>query len=139
MLIRKPVRELGISRDGRVVSCQQHAISDLVLTFNFNPGNYENKICIYLILIVFVSSCTENFEDFNTDKKNPADGAGEALFTNALKNLADQMNNPDVNRNILEIWAQYWNETTYTDEANYDIVEARSAGTEYSGYLTGMS
>lgn len=81
------------------------------------------KYVLYLVLIVFISSCTENFEDFNTDKKNPASVAGEALFSNALKNLADQMSTPNVNRNIMELWAQYWNETTYTDETNYDIVE----------------
>ena len=24
--------------------------------------------------------------------------------------------------NVFKLWAQYWTETTYTDEANYDIV-----------------
>ena len=79
------------------------------------------KYAIYLILIVFVASCTDNFEDFNTDKKNPATAPGEALFTNAMKELADQINKPDVNYNIWELWSQYWNETTYTDETNYDL------------------
>lgn len=78
---------------------------------------------VYLLLILMLSSCTKNFEDLNTDKRNPAKVVEEALFSNALKNLADQMSTPNVNRNIFEIWAQYWNETTYTDEANYDIVE----------------
>ncbi|MCK5691536.1 MAG: hypothetical protein KAI08_01775, partial [Bacteroidales bacterium] len=81
------------------------------------------KYLLYLVLIISISSCTDKFEDFNTDKKNPASVAGEALFSNAQKNLVDQMSTPNVNRNITEIWAQYWNETTYTDEANYDIVE----------------
>ena len=80
------------------------------------------KVVIYLLLIVFISSCTDKFEDFNTDQKNPASVPGEALFTNALKDLADQMITPNVNWNIWELWAQYWTETTYTDEANYDIV-----------------
>lgn len=79
------------------------------------------KYAIYLILLAIVSSCTDNFEDFNTDKKNPATAPGEALFTNAMKELADQLNKPDVNFNIWELWCQYWNETTYTDETNYDI------------------
>ncbi len=79
------------------------------------------KYAIYLILIAFVSSCTDSFEDFNTDKKNPATAPGEALFTNAMKELADQINRPDVNYNIWELWSQYWNETTYTDETNYDL------------------
>ncbi len=81
------------------------------------------KIILFLLLTIVISSCAENFEDFNTDKKNPASVAGEALFSNALKDMSDQMNTPNVNRNIFELWAQYWTETTYTDEANYDIVE----------------
>ena len=81
------------------------------------------KYAIYLILIIFVSSCTDNFEDFNTDKKNPASVPGEALFSNALKELADQMNKPDVNYNIWNLWAQYWNEATYVNETNYDIID----------------
>ncbi|MCK4750345.1 MAG: SusD/RagB family nutrient-binding outer membrane lipoprotein, partial [Bacteroidales bacterium] len=81
------------------------------------------KNIVYLLLILLISSCTKNFEDFNTDKKNPAAVAGEALYSNALKNMADQMSTPNVNRNIFELWGQYWNETTYTDETNYDIVE----------------
>ncbi|RLE00393.1 MAG: SusD/RagB family nutrient-binding outer membrane lipoprotein, partial [Bacteroidetes bacterium] len=70
------------------------------------------KYLLYLVLIISISSCTDKFEDFNTDKKNPASVAGEALFSNAQKNLVDQMSTPNVNRNITEIWAQYWNETT---------------------------
>lgn len=80
------------------------------------------KVAIYLLLIVFISSCTDKFEEFNTDQKHPASVPGEALFSNALKDLADQMITPNVNWNIWELWAQYWTETTYTDEANYDIV-----------------
>ena len=89
------------------------------------------KNIVYLLLIVLIASCTDNFEDLNTDKKNPASVSGEALFSNAVKNLADQMSTPDVNRNIFELWAQYWNETTYTDETNYDIVERGQAELVY--------
>jgi len=92
------------------------------------------KYILYLVLIISISSCTDKFEDFNTDKKNPASVAGEALFSNAQKNLVDQMSTPNVNRNITELWAQYWNETTYTDEANYDIVE-RGQSQEIFRYL----
>ena len=53
------------------------------------------KYVLYLVLIVFVSACTDNFEDFNTDKKNPKEVAGEALFSNAQKILADQINTPN--------------------------------------------
>ncbi len=80
---------------------------------------------IILVLFTFsviLSSCTKNFEDFNTDKKNPPKVAGEFLFTNAQKELVDQISSTNVNLNVWKLFAQYWTETTYTDEANYDII-----------------
>ena len=80
------------------------------------------KFLIYLVLIIFIASCTKNFEDFNTDTKNPSDVPGETLFSNAQKALADQRASTNVNINVFKLWSQYWTETTYTDEANFDIV-----------------
>ncbi|MBN2174966.1 MAG: SusD/RagB family nutrient-binding outer membrane lipoprotein [Bacteroidales bacterium] len=80
---------------------------------------------IYLVFIILVGimvSCTDNFEDFNTDKKNPTDVPGNFLFANAQKALADQVASTNVNLNIFKLIAQYWTETTYTDESNYDII-----------------
>ena len=83
------------------------------------------KKVLYLIIIVFISAftgCTDKFEDFNTDKKSPAIVAGEPLFSNAQKELADYTNNTNVNINIFKLMSQYWTETTYIDEANYDLI-----------------
>ncbi len=77
---------------------------------------------LFIVLAVFASSCTDDFEDWNTDDKNPAEVAGNALFTNAEKALSDQLSTPNVNLNNWSLWSQYWTETTYTDEANFDIV-----------------
>jgi len=80
---------------------------------------------IYLVLIVLIGisvSCTKNYEDFNTDKKHPVEVPGDFIFANAQKALADQMASTNVNLNIWKLVAQYWTETTYTDESNYDIV-----------------
>lgn len=82
------------------------------------------KKVLYLIIIVFIATvtgCTDKFEDFNTDKKHPAVVPGESLFSNAQKELADYMNNTSVNINIFKLMSQYWTETTYIDEANYDL------------------
>jgi len=40
----------------------------------------------------------------------------------AQKALADQIASANVNLDVWKLFAQYWTETTYTDEANYDIV-----------------
>jgi hypothetical protein len=80
---------------------------------------------IYLILMVLIGmsiSCTKNFEDFNTDKKHATTVPGGYLFANAQKTISDQTGTTNVNLNIFKIIAQYLTETTYQDEANYDIV-----------------
>lgn len=78
---------------------------------------------IYLILLVLVvASCTKNFEEMNIDTKSPSEVPGATLFTAAQKSLADQMASINVNMNVYKLFAQYITETTYTDEANYDVV-----------------
>lgn len=80
---------------------------------------------IYLILIVLVGisvSCTKNFEDWQKDEKHPAVVPGEMLFTHAQKALGDQIASSNVNLNNHKLYAQHWTETTYTDEANYDLI-----------------
>jgi len=80
---------------------------------------------IYIVLIVLLGiavSCTEKFEDFNTDQKNPTEVPGDFLFANAQKALGDQVASANVNLNILKLVSQYWTETTYTDESNYDLI-----------------
>ena len=82
----------------------------------------KNIYLILFVLFVLLGSCTKKFEEFNTDVKNPATVTGEALFSKAELSLVDQTESTDVNLNIFKIMAQYWTETTYTDEANYNIV-----------------
>lgn len=80
------------------------------------------KKIIIILLVLVVASCTKNFEDMNLNKKSPSAVEGQTLFTNAQRNLADQVASISVNFNIYNLWAQYITETTYTDEANYDVV-----------------
>lgn len=79
-------------------------------------------------------SCTKDFEDYNTDKKNPVAVPGEMLFANAQKILGDQVASTNVNLNVWKLFAQYWTETTYTDEANYDIINRTIADLTFRTY-----
>lgn len=93
------------------------------------------KKVIFLLTIVFIAAftgCTDKFEAFNTDVKHPAVVPGEALFTNAEKELADYINNTNVNINIFKLMSQYWTETTYIDEANYDLITRNISTNIYS-------
>lgn len=79
---------------------------------------------IFLILIatfaVTIMSC-KKLDDMNIDEKSATEVPSETLFSNALRNLADQESTPSVNYNIFRAIAQYWTETTYPDESNYDL------------------
>lgn len=81
------------------------------------------KIIIIVLTIAFVVSCQtdKQYEDLNRDPKNPTQVQAEFLFNAATKSLYDQMTSTNVNVNIYRLLAQYWTETTYTDEANYDF------------------
>ncbi len=89
---------------------------------------------IFIVLLTLSVSCTEDFEDFNTDEKNPTVVDGDFLFSNAQKELTDQISSTNVNLNIWKLVSQYWTETTYTDEANYDIVNRTIPDNIFSVY-----
>ncbi len=89
---------------------------------------------IYFVLVGLSMACTDKFDDYNTDNRNPSEVSGEFLFTNAEKELVDQISNTNVNLNVWKLFAQYWTETTYTDEANYDIINRTIADNAFSTY-----
>lgn len=80
------------------------------------------KIIIILIAAIGLtfSSC-KKLEDMNKDGKSATAVPSSTLFANALRNLADQESTPSVNKNVFRAFAQYWAETTYPDETNYDL------------------
>ncbi len=80
------------------------------------------KIIIILIAAIGLNmtSC-KKLEEYNIDTKNATAVPSSTLFANALRNLVDQEETPSVNYNVFRAFSQYWTETTYTDESNYDI------------------
>jgi hypothetical protein len=98
----------------------------------------KNKYFILLVLIALFAACTDKFEEFNTDVKNPAVVAGEPLFSNAQKDMVDQISSTNVNENDWKLYAQYWTETTYTDEANYDVVNRTVPDYQFRAYYRGF-
>lgn len=76
---------------------------------------------ILIILSFFALIACENLEDLNKNVKDPAVVPGETLFTGAQRRMANQVTSTNVNLNNFRLFAQYWTETTYTDESNYDL------------------
>ncbi|NJY63126.1 SusD/RagB family nutrient-binding outer membrane lipoprotein [Salinimicrobium sp. CDJ15-81-2] len=79
------------------------------------------KIIFILLMAVGVAACSDDLSEVNVDTKAPTEVPADVLFSNATKNLFDQMVSTNVNRGIFKMVAQYWTETTYTDEANYNL------------------
>jgi hypothetical protein len=77
---------------------------------------------LIIILMVFVAftSC-KKLEDLNANKKDFTVVPGEAIFNGATVALFDQMGTPNVNQNNTQLFVQYFGETTYPDESDYDM------------------
>lgn len=79
------------------------------------------KIFIAFIPVFFLAACTKDLTSLNVDPKRPQDVPSSALFTNAQRRLTNTLTSSNVNLNIFRLIEQQWQETTYTDESNYDI------------------
>lgn len=83
----------------------------------------KSSIIICLLAVLFAGCNKEKLSELNNDTKNPTDVSGEYLLSNAEQNLSDQIASTNVNNNIYKLWAQYWTETTYPDEAQWNITK----------------
>lgn len=89
------------------------------------------------IIIIFAAGLTlascKKLSDLNVDTKNAENGdaPSETLFANGTRNLVDQVTTPSVNLNIFRTVVQYWTETTYTDESNFNITTRKIPDFEF--------
>lgn len=91
------------------------------------------KIVLSIIGLFLVASCSnEDYDNLNRDPNNPTIVTSEALFTSATKSLFDQMTSTNVNTNIFRLFSQYWTETQYIDESNYDLGTRNINGNHWS-------
>jgi hypothetical protein len=81
----------------------------------------KKYIGLFLLTSILFSACKKDIASLNTDPKNPVVVPSYALFTNAERTLASTVTSSNVNLNIFRLVEQQWQETTYTDESNYDI------------------
>lgn len=72
------------------------------------------------ILSLTFTSCMS--ESINDDPNSSYTTVPETLVSYAQKNLSDYMNTPNVNTNNFRLTMQYWQESTYVDESNYDFI-----------------
>lgn len=81
------------------------------------------KIILSILIISGVAfSCDDRMEELNRPKKDATVPSGEALFANGVKGMFNMMVSTDVNDNPFRLYAQYWAQTTYPDESQYNMV-----------------
>ena len=90
------------------------------------------KIFIIFAAGLSLASC-KKLSDMNVDTKSAENGEAPShtLFANATRNLMDQVETPSVNANVMRCCAQFWTETTYTDESNYDLTTRKIPDNEF--------
>lgn len=91
------------------------------------------KLILIALLIGITFSC-EDFNEWNVDGKNPSSVPASFLVTSSQKDLFTRMASTSVNYNIFKLFAQYWTQTQYIDESNYDI-RGRDIGGGLSTFL----
>src|SRR5215831_10691828 len=80
-----------------------------------------SKYIKLIALVILFASCQKNMTDLNVNPKAPTNVPGETLFSNGEVSLANALTTPNVNTGIFELIAQYWAETTYPQESQYDL------------------
>ncbi|MCX8478187.1 MAG: SusD/RagB family nutrient-binding outer membrane lipoprotein, partial [Chitinophagales bacterium] len=63
---------------------------------------------VALLAVVMLAGCSKNFEDMNTNPKQPTDVPSAYLLTSAQKNLTDILTSSNVNSNVFRLWTQHW-------------------------------
>src|SRR4051812_10693887 len=90
------------------------------------------KIFIIFAVGLTLASC-KKLTDLNVDTKSAktGDAPSQTLFANATKGLVDQVATPSVNLNIMRTIVQFWTETTYTDESNFNLTTRKIPDFEF--------
>lgn len=70
--------------------------------------------------VLLLNSCVD--ENLNIDPNSAYTTTAESVVSYAQKSLSDYVNTPSVNENNFRLTMQYWQETTYVNESNYDFV-----------------
>ncbi|WP_282014694.1 SusD/RagB family nutrient-binding outer membrane lipoprotein [Marinifilum flexuosum] len=83
---------------------------------------YKLSILFLAVAMVGCSNLDDELEKINIDSKNPSEVPGEPLFTNGARDMFDLLLGTNVNSNVFRLYSQYWAQTTYPDESQYNQV-----------------
>lgn len=80
------------------------------------------KFILAIMISGIIFSCDDRFEEMNKPTKSPEFVPGVPLFSSGVRNMFDMMVSTNVNENVFRLYAQYWAQTTYPDESQYNMV-----------------
>lgn len=75
--------------------------------------------------LTILTGCVNGNEDFNNNQSQPYEVPAELLFTNAQKELMDQMETPSVNLNVFRFFQHYLATTVYRNDARFNFTGTR--------------
>ncbi len=91
------------------------------------------KIFLTIIITSIFIACDDRLEDLNRPTKAAVDVPAEPLFANGVNEIFYMMNNSNTNINVFRLYAQYWAQTTYPDESQYNMVGRRNPDNFWRG------
>lgn len=97
------------------------------------------KLLLTIGIIALVASCSDDYyESLNNDPTLPADVPADFLVSSATTTLFTRMITPNQNENAARFMAQYWTQTTYVDESNYNLNERNITGRHWTSIYTNV-
>ena len=79
------------------------------------------KLLYIALPVVLLAACTKDISRFNDETKKPQTVPGPMLFSNAVKNISDGLQNASVNINVFRFTVKHWAMAVYQDEAQFDF------------------
>ena len=83
----------------------------------------KKSLFLCLPALLLATSCVDSLTDYNVDPKRAAEGQapGVTLVSSAELGLTRVVESTNVNLNPFRLFLQYWTETLYNDESNYNL------------------
>lgn len=91
------------------------------------------KIILTVIITCVFMACDDRFTDLNRPTKGAVTAPAETLFANGVNEMFYMMNNSNTNINVFRLYAQYWAQTQYPDESQYNMVTRRNPDNFWRG------
>lgn len=97
-----------------------------------------NKIISSLLLLLFVTACTDDFEEINTDPNQPTAVPAENLFTQAQFALSDRMWGRAMNFEFGMLMVQHFSQNEYAEDSRYNQQPSSFNASWQSFYAGGL-